>query len=89
MGNDINKQKPKRLTHDLVENAGMVITMGCGAEECPLIQRALDWGIEDPKSKPMDRVREAMDEIKGRVEKLLESISSQNSTKRRYKISHG
>jgi protein-tyrosine-phosphatase len=79
IGIDISKQKPKRLTHDLVEKADIVITMGCGAEACPFIEGAVDWGIEDPKDKPMDRVREVRDEIKGRVEKLLESISSQNS----------
>ncbi len=79
VGIDISKQKPKRLTHDLVETADIVITMGCGAEACPFIERAVDWGIEDPKDKPMDRIREVRDEIKGRVEKLLESIISQNS----------
>jgi arsenate reductase len=79
IGIDLSKQKPKHLTHDLVEEADMVITMGCGAEACPFIERAVDWGIEDPKDKPIDRIREIRDEIKDRVEKLLKSISPPNS----------
>ncbi len=76
VGIDMSKQKPRRLTLDLVKKADIVITMGCGAEECPLIERGVDWGMEDPKDKPMERVREVRDEIKGRVEKLIESISA-------------
>ncbi len=75
VGIDISKQKPKRLTPDLVRKADMVITMGCGAEECPFIHGVVDWGIEDPKDKPLERIREVRDEIKNRVVKLLESIS--------------
>lgn len=58
VGIDIGKLKPKLLTHDLVRKADMVITMGCGAEACHLIERAVDWGIEDPKDKPIERIRE-------------------------------
>jgi arsenate reductase len=79
VGIDISQQKPKHLTHDLVEEAEMVITMGCGTEACPFIEGAVDWGIKDPKDKPINRTREIRDEIKDRVEKLLKSISPSNS----------
>ncbi len=79
VGIDISKQKPKRITLDFVKKADIVITMGCGAEQCLVIENAVDWGIEDPKDKPIERIREIRAEIKDRVEKLLESISSPNS----------
>ena len=39
------------------------ITMGCG-DECPFVPGAEtdDWPIEDPKGKPVERVREIRDE---------------------------
>jgi arsenate reductase len=47
--------------------------MGCG-EECPVappsVQR-LDWPLEDPKGKTMERVRDIRDEVRGRVEALI------------------
>jgi arsenate reductase len=30
-----------------------------------------DWPLEDPKGKPLERVREIRNEVKDRVEKLL------------------
>ncbi len=78
VGIDISKRKPKLLAPDLVKKADIVITMGCGAEECPFIENAEDWRIEDPKNKPIERIREVRDSIKDRVEKLLESLTSLN-----------
>jgi arsenate reductase len=45
--------------------------MGCG-EACPVVPglRREDWPLEDPKGKPMERVREIRDEVRGRVEDL-------------------
>ncbi len=76
-GIDISGQKPRLLTLELVENADVVITMGCGAEACPFIGKAVDWGIENPKDKPMHEIREIRDEIKKRVEKLIKSIKEE------------
>jgi arsenate reductase len=46
--------------------------MGCG-EECPVAPGLAreDWPIEDPKGKPIERVREIRDEVRARVEDLL------------------
>lgn len=76
-GIDISGQKPRLLTPELVESADAVITMGCGAEACPFIGKAVDWGIESPKDKPVHELREIRDEIKKRVEKLIESIKEE------------
>jgi protein-tyrosine-phosphatase len=33
-----------------------------------------DWGLEDPKGKSIDEVREIRDEIKSRVAKMLKNL---------------
>ena len=32
-----------------------------------LLPKVIDWGIEDPKEKPIEKVREIRDEIEKRV----------------------
>ena len=73
VGVDLSGQTPQRLTDDLARGAGMLITMGCG-EQCPVVPglRRDDWPLEDPKGKPLARVREIRDEVKERVQRLLE-----------------
>jgi arsenate reductase len=34
-----------------------------------------DWELTDPKGKPVAQVRQIRDEIKARVEKLIEELS--------------
>jgi arsenate reductase len=50
----------------------MLVTMGCG-DECPYVPGARrdDWPLEDPKGKPIERVREIRDEIRDRVQALI------------------
>lgn len=73
VGVDLSGQTPQKLTDDLARGAGMLITMGCG-EQCPVVPglKRDDWPLEDPKGKPLARVREIRDEVKQRVERLLE-----------------
>ncbi len=73
VGVDLSGQSPQKLTDDLARGAGMLITMGCG-EQCPIVPglKRDDWPLEDPKGKPLARVREIRDEVKQRVERLLE-----------------
>ena len=72
VGIDLADRKPQRLTDDLARGAQMLITMGCG-EACPVVPglRRLDWPLEDPKGKPIPRVREIRDEVRARVIDLL------------------
>ncbi|MBM3157285.1 MAG: arsenate reductase ArsC [Chloroflexi bacterium] len=75
-GIDISKNKPKALTPEMLDRASMVITMGCGAEAvCPASWVEMrDWGLEDPKGKPIAKVREIRDEIKTKVIELLKEL---------------
>jgi len=74
LGIDLTGAKPQLLTSELAAGARFLVTMGCG-EECPYIPGAEveDWPLEDPKGKPLDRVRGIRDEIHRRVAGLVES----------------
>lgn len=73
IGIDLSRTKPQLLTDDLAQEADLLITMGCG-EACPYVPelRREDWPLTDPKGKSLDEVRKIRDEIKERVEKLIE-----------------
>jgi arsenate reductase len=71
VGIDISKNKPKLLTLEMMDGIEKAITMGC-EETCPVTTVPTeDWGLEDPKDKPIAEVRKIRDEIKMRVENLL------------------
>jgi arsenate reductase len=69
---DLASAQPQYLSRDLIKDAHIVITMGCG-DECPLVPGVErdDWPLEDPKDKPVEVVRQIRDEIKFRVEALI------------------
>ena len=76
-GIDISNQKSKELTEDMIRNSSNIVNMGCMEKEsCPtlFLQNLLDWNIEDPKDKPIEKVREIRDEINQRVKQLVASI---------------
>jgi arsenate reductase (thioredoxin) len=72
LGIDLSDRVPRRLTTELAQEADVVVTMGCG-DECPYIpgKRYIDWGLEDPKGRPVDEVRATRDEIERRVQGLV------------------
>jgi len=69
---DLSGATPQRLTAELATGARYLVTMGCG-DKCPYVPglEILDWPLEDPKGKPVERVREIRDEVRQRVEQLL------------------
>jgi arsenate reductase len=69
---DLSDAKPQRLTAELAEGASWLVTMGCG-DECPVVPgvRRDDWPLEDPKGKPVARVREIREDVKRRVLDLI------------------
>jgi len=73
VGIDLRDRKPQRLTYELARGAQLLITMGCG-EQCPVVPglRRDDWPLEDPKGKPIARVREIRDDVRARVADLLQ-----------------
>ena len=73
LGFDLSGARPQKLTADLAEAAGLLVTMGCG-ENCPCVPglRVEDWALEDPKGKPAEEVRRIRDRIRARVQQLIE-----------------
>ena len=72
VGVDLTGASTTRLTPELAGQAEFLVTMGCG-DQCPYVPGATrdDWPLEDPKGKPLERVREIRDEIRGRVQTLI------------------
>lgn len=75
-GIDLTGAVPQVLTTDAVRQADVVITMGCG-DACPIFpgKRYEDWELTDPAGQPVEVVREVRDDIRGRVEALIASLS--------------
>jgi arsenate reductase len=75
LGIDMSVETPKVLTTEAVKESDVVITMGCG-DECPYFpgKRYEDWVLEDPAGQGVDAVRPIRDEIKTRIEGLIESL---------------
>ena len=74
---DISRNKPKLIDTQMVQEADMVIVMGCDARgfcPAPLLKKVVDWELEDPKGKPIEKIREIRDEIERRVKKLIGEI---------------
>ena len=73
VGLDLANARTTRLTEDVARQGHMLITMGCG-DQCPVVPglRRDDWPFEDPKGKSIERVRQIRDEIRRRVEALLD-----------------
>ena len=65
-------ESPKLLTYDGVQEADIVITMGCG-ETCPVFPGKAyeDWQLDDPKGQDLDTVRRIVDEVDECVRELL------------------
>ena len=76
-GIDISGNKPKLVNTQMIQEADVVIVMGCGAQgfcPAPLLKKVVDWELEDPKDKPIEKVREIRDEIGKRTKKLIDEI---------------
>lgn len=75
-GIDIAAEQPKLLTDSAVVAADVVVTMGCG-DECPFHpgKRYEDWVLADPAGQDIDAVRPIRDEIRRRVEALVEELA--------------
>jgi protein-tyrosine-phosphatase len=77
-GIDISTNRPKMLTIQMVNEADLVVTMGCSVDSvCPapmiarMQKKLLEWNLDDPKGQPIERVRQIADEIDRKVNELL------------------
>ena len=73
-GIDISLNKPKLITFQMAQEADLIVTMGCNDQGIcpgPFFKPSVDWGLEDPKGNPVEKVREIRDEIERRVQQLV------------------
>ena len=70
-------EQPTQLTYEGVQEADVVVTMGCG-ETCPVLPGRTyeDWPLDDPKGQDLDTVRRIVDEVEQRVLDLLARTGS-------------
>lgn len=80
VGIDISGEQPKKWTDDAVRAADAIISMGCG-DTCPVYpgKSYEDWELTDPAGESIDVVREVRDQIRGRVEELITSLTNETS----------
>jgi protein-tyrosine-phosphatase len=70
---DLSGARPQKLTEELAKQARLLITMGCG-DKCPYVPglRRDDWPLRDPKGLSTEEVRAIRDEVKLRVQGLID-----------------
>jgi arsenate reductase (thioredoxin) len=75
-GIDISEAVPAILTTGAVQESDVVITMGCG-DACPYFagKRYEDWVLDDPAGQGIEMVRGVRDEIRQRVQALVEDLT--------------
>ena len=75
---DIGNQKSKDITEDMMRDSTKIVNMGCMDKSfCPtlFIPDVIDWAIEDPKGKPIEKVREIRDDIDTKVRQLAAELT--------------
>ena len=76
VGIDITGEQPRKLDYDTAQDSDAIITMGRG-DTCPVFpgKRYEDWQLIDPAGQTLDVVRTVRDDIRGRVQTLLDEIT--------------
>lgn len=77
IGINLSKQKPKVLTSEIISDSILSVNMGCmDKTECPavFIKHSVDWNIEDPKGKSIEKVREIRNTIELKVRQLCKTL---------------
>ena len=71
---DISQNKPKLIDFQMANNSDLIVTMGCNDQGIcpgPFFKPTVDWKLEDPKGKPIEKVREIRDQIEAQVQDLI------------------
>jgi arsenate reductase len=85
-GIDLSDRTPREITFEEIQDADIVITMGCSADDvCPATWsgESRDWELDDPHGRSPDDVREIQDEIRDRVADLLAELEAGRSAETR------
>ncbi len=77
VGIDLNRQVPKILTSEIIKDSVLSVNMGCmDKTECPavFVKDSVDWNIEDPKGKSLDKIREIRNTIEQKVKEICKTL---------------
>lgn len=87
VGIDISDQTSKPLSDFNPEDYDAVISLcGCGVnlpQEWVLREVFQDWQLEDPEGQPLETYRRVRGEVRERVEKLIQSFSTEKTAVRK------
>jgi arsenate reductase (thioredoxin) len=72
-GIDISRELPQPWAEEVIQAAGVVVTMG---DACPVYpgKRYVEWELDSPGGESVEEVRPIRDEIEGRVRALLAEL---------------
>jgi arsenate reductase len=74
IGVSMDGMLPKTLTPAMLAGADLIVTMGCGVA-CPAgFAPSEDWGLDDPHGRDLASVRAIRDQIRARIEELLDRL---------------
>jgi arsenate reductase len=77
LGIDASDHTPRRLDREALDWADIAVST-CSEEVCPVTPgvRRISWVFDDPKTLPLERVRQIRDEIKESVEQLVRDLDA-------------
>jgi arsenate reductase (thioredoxin) len=71
---DISNNRPKLISFQMANDSDLIVTMGCNDQGIcpgPFFKPTIDWKLEDPKGKPIEKIREIRDQIERQVKELI------------------
>jgi len=77
IGIDISLHKPKGFSELPACDFDYVVTVGCN-DTCPFLPaiKHIEWHIDDPKGKGIEYFRKTRDEIKYKIEQLINELNT-------------
>jgi arsenate reductase len=80
LGLDASAHVPRKLDQGALSWADIAVST-CSEKVCPVTPgvRRISWVFDDPKSLPLERVREIRDDIDGHVHELLAQFDQHNA----------
>ncbi len=64
VGIGISNNKPKQLTAKMALDVDFIVTIGCNNQGIcpgPFFRPTIDWKLQDPKGKPIEKVRDSQE----------------------------
>ena len=75
-GIDISSQTPTSFTPKGSKKIDYAVTMGCSSNACPtpISNEIIEWDIDDPSGKSIEKFRETRDKIEKKVKDLVNEL---------------